>query len=45
MVVGGRVVGGGGRPGQVTLRSLSVPLDLAVIKPGWLLLIWLLIQV
>ena len=43
-VVGGRVVGGGGRPEQLALRSLSVPLDVKVTKPGWSLVIWLLIQ-
>ena len=44
VVVGGRVVGGGGRPEQLTLRSLSVPVDMKVTKPGWSLVIWLLIQ-
>lgn len=44
VVVGARVVGGGGRPAQETLRSPSVPVDLKVTKPGWLLVIWLLIQ-
>jgi hypothetical protein len=46
------VVGGGvvvrltdGRAVQVTLRSESVPLDEKVMKPGWSLVIWLLIQV
>ena len=43
-VVGGRLVGGSGRPEQLTLRSLSVPLDVKVTKPGWSLVTWLLIQ-
>lgn len=38
VVVGGEVM-------QVTLRSESVPLDEKVMKPGWALVIWLLIQV
>lgn len=34
----------GGKPGQETLRSLLVPFDVKVRKPGWLLVIWVLIQ-
>lgn len=45
VVVGAMVVGGGGRPAQVTLRSPSVPVDLKVKNPGWLVEMWLLIQV
>ena len=34
-----------GRPVHETPRSLSVPVDVKLIKPGWLLVIWLLIHV
>ena len=39
------VVGTGGKPVQVKLRSESVPLELKVTNPGWLLVIMLLIHV
>lgn len=45
VVVGVVVVGTGGSPVQETLRSLLVPVDVNVMKPGWLEEIWLLIQV
>lgn len=34
----------GGKPEQETLRSLLVPFDVKVRKPGWSLVIWVLIQ-
>lgn len=45
MLVGAMVVEAGVRPSQVKLRSLSVPMELKVTKPGWLVVIWLLIHV
>lgn len=43
--VPGAGVGAGGRPGQLTLRSASVPDDVKVTKPGWLPVVSPLIQV
>lgn len=39
------VVGTGGCSVQFTLKSLFVPVDVNVMKPGWLEELWLLMQV